>query len=214
MKKLYADTFRWLAIGLLITFVTGFALASDQSLMIKLVNNPLGYLLPIIVQIGVCLLFGLVIRKLSFGGCVFLFILYSLLTGLDIAILLCIFELSSVISIFFGTAFAFGLIAFLGKYLDVDITKLGTILLISLLGIIVMSILNVFIFQSDQLSLLVSVIAIVIFMGYIIYDLRILEPLSQEIGEDKASVYCAFQLYLDFINLFIRLLEIFGKRRD
>ncbi len=214
MKKLYADTFRWLAIGLLITFVTGFALASDQALLIALLNNPLGYLLPIVVQIGICLLFGLIIRKLSYGGCVALFIVYSLLTGLDIAVLLCIFELGSVISIFFGTAFAFGLIAFLGKYLDVDVTKMGTILLVSLLGVIVMSLLNVFVFGSNELGLLVSVIAIVIFMGYIIYDLKIVEPLSLEIGEDKASIYCAFQLYLDFINLFIRLLEIFGKRRD
>ena len=209
MKKLYADTFRWLAIGLLITFVTGFALASDQALLIALLNNPLGYLLPIVVQIGICLLFGLIIRKLSYGGCIALFIVYSLLTGLDIAVLLCIFELGSVISIFFGTAFAFGLIAFLGKYLDVDVTKMGTILLVSLLGV-----LNVFVFGSNELGLLVSVIAIVIFMGYIIYDLKIVEPLSLEIGEDKAAIYCAFQLYLDFINLFIRLLQIFGKRRD
>jgi FtsH-binding integral membrane protein len=51
-------------------------------------------------------------------------------------------------------------------------------------------------------------------MGYIIYDLKIVEPLADEIGEEKASIYCAFQLYLDFINLFIRLLQIFGKRRD
>ncbi len=214
MQKLYADTFRWLAIGLLVTFITGFIISSDTSLLIRLLNNPLGYLLPIVVQFGICIFFGFVLKKLSYGTCVFLFLLYSLITGLDIAMLLCIFELGSVISIFFGTAFTFGLIAVIGKYLDIDITKFGTILFVSLLGIIVMTILNIFVFQSDQLALLVSVIGIVIFMGYIIYDLSILEPLSREVGEDKASIYCAFQLYLDFINLFIRLLEIFGKRRD
>jgi FtsH-binding integral membrane protein len=214
MQKLYADTFRWLAIGLLVTFITGFIISSDTSLLIRLLNNPLGYLLPIVVQFGICIFFGFVLKKLSYGTCVFLFLLYSLITGLDIAMLLCIFELGSVISIFFGTAFTFGLIAVIGKYLDIDITKFGTILFVSLLGIIVMSILNIFVFQSDQLALLVSVIGIVIFMGYIIYDLSILEPLSREVGEDKAAIYCAFQLYLDFINLFIRLLEIFGKRRD
>lgn len=214
MNKLYADTFRWLAIGLLVSFVTGFGIASSQSLLIAIVSNPLGLLLPILVQLGVCVAFGFILRKVSYSTCIFLFLLYSFLTGLDIAVLLWVFELSSVITIFFGTAFIFALIAFIGKYLDVDVSKFGVILFATLIGIIVTSILNVLVFHSTSLGLLISAVGVVIFMGYIIYDLKILEPLSREVGEEKASIYCAFQLYLDFINLFIRLLEIFGKRRD
>ena len=214
MKKLYADTFRWLAIGLLVSFITGVFLASNLDLLVAIVSNPLGILLPVIVQIGVCIAFGFVLKKVSYSTCIALFLGYSVLTGLDIAILLIVYELSSVISIFFGTAFIFGLIAFIGKYLDVDVRKFGVILFATLIGIIVTSLLNLLFFESASLGLLISAIAVVVFMGYIIYDLKIVEPLAQEVGEEKASIYCAFQLYLDFINLFIRLLEFFGKRRD
>lgn len=214
MEKLYVDTFRWLAIGLLVSFITGVFLASNLDLLVAIVSNPLGILLPVIVQIGVCIAFGFVLKKVSYSTCIALFLGYSVLTGLDIAILLIVYELSSVISIFFGTAFIFGLIAFIGKYLDVDVRKFGVILFATLIGIIVTSLLNLLFFESASLGLLISAIAVVVFMGFIIYDLKIVEPLSQEVGEEKASIYCAFQLYLDFINLFIRLLEIFGKRRD
>ncbi len=214
MKKLYADTFKWLAIGLLVTFISGISIASSKSAMTVLINNPLGFYLPIIVQFGICIALSAFIRKLSYGGAVGLFIGYSVLTGIDIAFLLYIFELSSVMFIFVVTGCVFGLIAFLGKFLDVDITKLGTILFVALIGVIILPIINVLFIHSDNLSLLVSCIAIVIFFGYIIYDLKVVELLSDEIGEEKASIYCAFQLYLDFINLFIRLLQIFGKRRD
>lgn len=214
MKKLYSDTFRWLAIGLLVTFIAGIAIASSKSAMMALISNPLGLYLPIIVQLGICIALSAFIRKLSYGGAVGLFLGYSLITGIDIAFLLYVFELSSVIMIFFVTAFVFGLIAFLGKFLDVDITKLGTILFVALIGVILVPIINMLFIHSDNLSILVSCIAIVIFLGYIIYDLKVVEPLSREVGEEKAAVYCAFQLYLDFINLFIRLLQLFGKRRD
>lgn len=214
MSKLYSDTFRWLAIGLLVTFVAGFGIAYSPSLMGAIIGSSLGYLLPIIVQFAICIGFGAMLKKLSYQKCIVLYIVYCLLTGIDIAILLHIFYLDSVIIIFFATAFVFGMMAFLEKYLDVDVSRMGTILFISLLGIILMSIVNLLVLQSDSLSLLVSCIAIVIFLGYIIFDLKVLEPLAREVGEDKAAVYCAFQLYLDFINLFIRLLQIFGKRRD
>ena len=214
MSKLYSDTFRWLAIGLLVTFVSGFAMAQTPQFMTAVLGSGLGYLLPIFVQFGICIVFGLVLKKLSYQACVILYLVYSLLTGIDIAILLHMFYLSSIITIFLATSFVFGMMAFLGKYLDVDVTKLGTILFISLIGVILMSVVNILVFQSSNFNLLMSCVAIVIFLGYIIFDLKILEPLSREVGEDKAAVYCAFQLYLDFINLFIRLLQIFGKRRD
>jgi FtsH-binding integral membrane protein len=214
MNKLYSDTFRWLAIGLLVTFISGVAIASTPSLLKVLVSNSLMFYLPIIVQLGICIALAGFIRKLSYHSAVLLFLGYSLLTGIDIAFYLIIFELTSVISIFFVAAFIFAIMAFLGKVLDVDVSKLGTILFIALIGIIIVPIINVLFIHSDSLSLMVSCIAIVIFMGYIIYDLKIVEPLADEIGEEKASIYCAFQLYLDFINLFIRLLQIFGKRRD
>ena len=214
MKKLYSDTFKWLAIGLLVTFVTGFVIASSQSILMALISNPFGLWLPIIIQLGICIGLSAAIRKLSYSACVGLYLGYSVITGIDIAFLLVVFELSSVIFIFLVSACVFGLIAFLGKFLDVDVTKLGTILLVALLAVILLPIINYFFIHSESFDLMISCVAIVIFLGYIIYDLKIVEPMAESVGEEKAAIYCAFQLYLDFINLFIRLLQIFGKRRD
>ena len=214
MKKLYSDTFKWLAIGLLVTFVTGFVIASTPSILKALVSNPLGLYLPIIIQLGICIGLSAAIRKLSYSSCIALYLGYSVITGIDVAFLLVVFDLSSVLFIFLVSACIFGIIAFLGKFLDVDVTKLGTILFIALLGVILLPIINFLFIHSESLDLMIACVAIVIFLGYIIYDLKIVEPMAVSVGEEKASIYCAFQLYLDFINLFIRLLEIFGKRRD
>jgi FtsH-binding integral membrane protein len=70
------------------------------------------------------------------------------------------------------------------------------------------------IFHSEITALFIAVIALIVFLGFIIYDLKIVEPLADFYGEDKAAIYSAFQLYIDFINVFIRLLQLFGKRRD
>ncbi len=214
MKKLYADTFRWLAIGLLVTFVCGIGMASTPAIVETLLSNPIGFYGPLILQLGVCIALVAGIRKFSYQTAVILYLVYSALTGLDITFYLMIYELSSVISIFFVTALVFGIMAFIGKYLNVDVSKLGTILFVALLGVLIVPVINFFFIHSSELSLLVSCVAVVLFLGYIIYDLKIVEPMANEVGEDKASIYCAFQLYLDFINLFIRLLQFFGKRRD
>ena len=115
--------------------------------------------------------------------------------------------------IFGVTALIFAFLAFLGDKMDIDVSKMGRILLFTLLGIIIVSIINLFI-GSSSLELLLCIVSIIVFMGYVIYDLKIIEPLAREYGEEKVAVYGAFQLYIDFINLFIRLVELFGDRRD
>ena len=121
---------------------------------------------------------------------------------------------SSLISIFIITAIIFALLAFYGYTTKRDLTKIGTIALIALLAIIIAGILNIFIFKSTMFDTALTIIGVLIFIAYIAYDVNKVKQLMLAIGEEKAAVYGAFQLYLDFINLFIRLLELFGKRRD
>ena len=212
ISKLYSGVFRWLAIGLLVTFVTGFILASNPSLLATFYTSN-AWVVALVIQVGAALLFGFMLHKIDYSLCVILYLLYCVITGITIGFLLTVYYLSSVIMIFGVTSLIFAFLAFLGDKMNVDVSKMGRILLFTLLGTIIVSIINLFI-GSSSIELLLCIVSIIVFMGYVIYDLKIIEPLAREYGEDKVAVYGAFQLYIDFINLFIRLLELFGRRRD
>ena len=212
--NLYSRVFRWLAIGLLVSFLGGFVLSRNDGALLAPIITSGTWTIAIVIQVLVALLFGVLLKKINYTTCIVFYLIYCAITGLDIGCILVVYEMSSVIYIFIATAAIFALLSFIGDKLNVDVTKLGTILVISLIGVIVFSLLNMLIFHSEITALFIAVIALIVFLGFIIYDLKIVEPLANVYGEDKAAIYSAFQLYIDFINVFIRLLQLFGKRRD
>ena len=143
-----------------------------------------------------------------------LYVVYCIVTGITFATLFIVYELTSMIGIFMITAIIFGLLALYGYTTKRDLTKLGTILLIALIGTIIGELLNMLIFRNASLNLGITVLGVFIFVAYIAYDVNKVKDLVLYAGEDRAAVYGAFSLYLDFINLFVRLLELFGKRND
>src|SRR5699024_7187838 len=172
-------------------------------------------ILPIaIIEIVIALVLGIRLAKMHPLTMKILYVIYSILTGVTFSVIFVAFEVSSLISIFIITAIIFALLAFYGYTTKRDLTKIGTIALIALLGIIIGGILNIFIFKSTMFDTVLTMLGVLIFIAYIAYDVNKVKQLMLAIGEEKAAVYGAFQLYLDFINLFIRLLELFGKRRD
>lgn len=210
--QVYPKMFTWLFIGLLITFASGYALTLNEQLMIQVLA--LGILPIAIIEIVIALVLGIRLAKMHPLTMKILYVIYSILTGVTFSVIFVAFEVSSLISIFIITAIIFALLAFYGYTTKRDLTKIGTIALIALLGIIIAGILNIFIFKSTMLDTALTIIGVLIFIAYIAYDVNKVKQLMLVIGEEKAAVYGAFQLYLDFINLFIRLLELFGKRRD
>lgn len=210
--QVYPKMFTWLFIGLLITFASGYALTLNEQLMIQVLA--LGILPIAIIEIVIALVLGIRLAKMHPLTMKILYVIYSILTGVTFSVIFVAFEVSSLISIFIITAIIFALLAFYGYTTKRDLTKIGTIALIALLGIIIGGILNIFIFKSTMLDTALTIIGVLIFIAYIAYDVNKVKQLMLVIGEEKAAVYGAFQLYLDFINLFIRLLELFGKRRD
>ena len=142
------------------------------------------------------------------------YVIYSITTGITFSTIFLAYQMSSIIFIFAITAVVFGICAILGYTTKIDLTKFSTLLFVALLAALIVSLLNIFIFKSTQLELGLSILFILIFMGYIAYDMHTVKYLMNSIGEEKAAVYGAFQLYLDFINIFIRLLELFGKSKD
>lgn len=210
--QVYPKMFTWLFIGLLITFASGYALTLNEQLMIQVLA--IGILPIAIIEIVIALVLGIRLAKMHPLTMKILYVIYSILTGVTFSVIFVAFEVSSLISIFIITAIIFALLAFYGYTTKRDLTKIGTIALIALLGIIIGGILNIFIFKSTMFDTVLTMLGVLIFIAYIAYDVNKVKQLMLVIGEEKAAVYGAFQLYLDFINLFIRLLELFGKRRD
>lgn len=210
--QVYPKMFTWLFIGLLITFASGYALTLNEQLMIQVLA--LGILPIAIIEIVIALVLGIRLAKMHPLTMKILYVIYSILTGVTFSVIFVAFEVSSLISIFIITAIIFALLAFYGYTTKRDLTKIGPIALIALLTIIIAGILNIFIFKSTMFDTALTIIGVLIFIAYIAYDVNKVKQLMLAIGEEKAAVYGAFQLYLDFINLFIRLLELFGKRRD
>lgn len=211
-QQLYPKMFTWLFIGLLITFVSGYALYLNEELMVNLLS--IGFLPIAIIELVIAFVMGIRIQKMNPMTTKILYIIYSVITGITFSTIFVAFKVSSIISIFLITAIIFGALAFYGYITKKDLTKLGTILFISIICLLIAMILNVLIFKNSSFDLTLTIFGVLIFVGYIAYDVNKVKYLVSSVGEEKAAVYGAFQLYLDFINLFIRLLELFGKRND
>ena len=211
-NEVYPKMFTWLFIGLLITFVSGYSLSMNGPLMYNILS--IGVLPIAIIEIVIAVLLGIRLQKMNPITTKILYIVYCILTGITFSVIFVAFKVSSLISLFIITAVIFALIALYGYTTKKDLTKLGTIIFIGLLGLIIGELINAFIFKNATMDLGLTIIGVIIFVGYIAYDVNKVKELLPFIGEEKAAVYGAFQLYLDFINLFIRLLELFGKRND
>ena len=117
--------------------------------------------------------------------------------------------MKSLILIFLITAIVFGIFALFGTFTNLSLDKLGNTLLMMLLGIIIASLINIFV-GSNTMDLIICIIGMIVFIGYISYDMKKLPVLFDSLGEENGAIYGAFQLYLDFINIFIYLLRLFG----
>lgn len=210
-NKIYSKMFGWLFIGLLITFVSGYALSLNEMVLNSVLS--IGIIPIIVIELVVAVLMGFRIQKMKPLTAKICYILYSVVTGVTFSTIFIAFEMSSIIMVFLITALLFGLLAAYGYFTKRDVTKIGNMLFVALIAIIIISIVNIFL-RSSSIELGISIISVIIFMGYVIYDMNNIKYLLSSLDDDKASVYGAFQLYLDFINIFIRLLELFGKKDD
>ena len=211
INKVYSKVFAWLFLGLLITFGTGYGLYLNQGLMVATLKT---MLIPIIiVELVIAVVLGLRITKMKPITTKILYIVFTITTGITFSALFVVYDLGSIIFIFLLTAIIFGILTFYGYITKRDLSGFGIILLVTLLVVIVASILNGLFFHSDSLHLGITILGVLIFMGFIAYDMQKIKSMLPVIGEEKAAVYGAFQLYLDFINLFVRLLELFGKKK-
>lgn len=210
-NKTLAQTFLWMFLGLLSTGIIA-AITYYTGAIIEIADS---WNVILIAQIAIAIAFGLFFRKLSSGAVTLLFFGYSMITGLTFSAIFAAFDLTTIAYALFATAAFFGILAYIGYKTDKDLSKFGTVLMAALIVALILTVINLFI-ESNGLDIILDWVVLGIFAGLTAYDMNTVKAMSENYGYDqeKVAIYGAMQLYLDFINMFLRILEIFGNRRN
>ena len=210
-SKIMSKVFFWMFIGLAVTFVTGSVVANNPDMVLEIFKGGNVFILGLI-EIGLVIWLSARVTKMSSMAAKVMFVIYSFVTGLTFSSIFIVYNISSIIYVFLATSVIMLLFALFGYFTKIDLLKFSTFLFVGILGIIIMGIINMFV-GSETFSLAICAISIGLFMIYIAFDIQNIKRLAQygDIPEDNIAIYGALQLYLDFINIFIDLLRIFGK---
>jgi len=212
--------FSWMAIALAITAFVAYYFSSSEALMSALITQEgmtgLGWVV-MLSPIGFVLVMSFGFQKLSSGTLTLIFGAYSVVMGMSLSFILLVFTSASIFQTFAVTAGMFGIMAFLGYTTKTDLSKFGSLLMMGLIGIILASVVNMFL-GSTTLEYIISFIGVVIFTGLAAYDTQKLKRMGASLEEGsesakKLTILGALTLYLDFINLFLFLLRFLGDRR-
>ncbi len=213
-----AQVYGWMTCGLLLTAFVSWYAANTPEVMQLVFANRITFFGLIIVQLGLVVLLSMMVHKLSGAVATGIFMLYSALTGLTMASIFLVYTYSSIASTFVVTAGMFGAMSLWGYTTKRDLSGMGSMLFMALIGIVLASLVNLWL-KSTALMWAVTYIGVVVFVGLTAYDTQKLKNIGESINvEDKEnlrrySIMGALTLYLDFINLFLMLLRIFGNRR-
>lgn len=209
-NNILIKVFRWFGIGLLITFLTAYITSTNLTILSLVFGGP-GYIIILIAEVILAIWLSTRIRKMNSTLTKILYIAYTVLTGLTFASIFIVYEITSIIYVFLATALIFLIFSILGKNSKTDLTKLSTYLFVALLSIVILGLINVFV-MNNTLDMLLCIVGIIIFVGYVYYDIN--RIINYYDDTDNMAVVGAFNLYLDFINIFLKLLRLFGKERN
>lgn len=209
-SKVYPKTFLWLFIGLLVTFATGYFVCLNPNMLYNVANM---WFIFVLIEFFAVIYLSARIGKMKYTTAIIYYLIYSFVTGLTFSSIFVLFDLGSIMLTFGATALVFGIFAFIGYVTKINLGKISSMLFMGLIGIIVVSLINIFLGNST-LDILICCLGMIIFVGYTAYDMQKIKYLSDYIDEDKLPIYGALQLYLDFINIFMYLLRLFGRSND
>ncbi len=207
----------WMTAGLIVTAMAALVTLSVPGLLEAIVSNMIVFLGLIILELVVVVVLSRAINSFSPTVAALIFAGYAALNGVTLSIVLLVYTETSAFLTFGITACTFGIMTLFGYTTKRDLTKLGSLLIMALVGMIIASLANLF-FQNSIIYWVVTYVGILIFIGLIAYDTQKLKRMALTVSGDgglmqKASILGALALYLDFINLFLLLLRIFGRRR-
>lgn len=212
-NKLFGKTFFWMFLGLLgSAIIASYTYYSGLFIDIVLGNY---FNLLLILELVVVLVFSLLFRKMSPTVVGILYFVYAMINGVTLSVIFAVFELNSIIFLFVVSALIYGVLGLIGYKTNKDLSSWRTYLSVFLIAGIVLSIINLFM-KNSAFELFLDWAILILFFGITIYDINKIKLLEQDTSlvSEKLHIYCAMQLYLDFINIFLRILSIFGKRRS
>lgn len=215
MRKVYV----WMTLALVITGLTAFGVATSPGIITALLSNKLLFWGLFIAELALVWTVSARISRMSLATATMLFILYSVLNGATLSIIFLAYTMQSIASVFFITAGTFAVMAAIGSFTKADLSSLGRILFMALIGLIIATVVNVFFVKSGGFGLILSYVGVLIFVGLTAYDTQKIKKMliaADDISEDgqKIALLGSLTLYLDFINLFLYLLRIFGSSRE
>lgn len=209
-NNVLSKVYNWFGIGLFITFLTAYIVSTSEKLISIIFSTNITILI-VVLELICALVLSIRINKMSTSTAKVLYIGYTVLTGLTFSSIFILYEITSIMWIFLVTSIIFFVLAFLGKTTKMNLSSIGTFLFVGLIAVIILSIINIFI-ANNTLDLTLCIISLLLFMGYVFYDIN--KILNYYEDDDKLAIFGAFQIYLDFINIFIELLRLFGKQKD
>ena len=215
---LMRKVFVWMTLALAITGLTAYGVATSPAILSLIFSSNVTVFGLIIAEFALVFAISGAINRLSLSTATLLFILYSVINGATLSSIFLTFSVATISKVFFITAGTFGAMALVGYTTKTDLTSMGKLLFMALLGIIIASVVNMFV-ASSGLDLILSYVGVLVFVGLTAYDTQKIKQMCQaapDAGESaqKLALIGALSLYLDFINLFLYLLRIFGNNRD
>ena len=223
-RKFLSRTYAWMGLALVLSAVCAYAAAVSPAIF-NLIwgRGAIGFIILAVAELAVVWIFSATIRKMSVGGAIFCFILYSVINGLTLSSIFFAYHINTIAYCFLGAAVMFGAMSIYGSVTKSSLASAGHYLMMGLIGIILVSVINMLVTFILKMSLgwvewLISLATVVIFTGLTAFDSqKILKAANRADRSDaykKLAIYGALELYLDFINIFLSLLRLFGRNRD
>ncbi|MGB9772137.1 MAG: Bax inhibitor-1/YccA family protein [Candidatus Kapaibacteriota bacterium] len=208
-------TYLWMVAGLAVSGVTAL-FTFNTPLFVFFAANPFSLFILFFVELGLVFYLSARVMDLQTSTAGFLFLLYSFLNGLTLSLIFAVYASATIQNVFFTTAALFAAMSFYGYTTKRDLTSWGSFLFMGLIGIIIATLINIFL-ASSALDFAISIIGVFVFVGLTAYDTQKIKQMFYELSENSTalgrySILAALTLYLDFINLFLFLLRLFGRR--
>ena len=215
-KRFMMKVYNWMSSALLVTALIAYFVSGSETMMRFMFGNSMIFMGLFIGELFAVGYLAIAIKKMSATTATFVFMLYAALNGLTLSFIFIVYTSAAISNAFFTTAAMFGAMSFYGYTTKKDLTSWGSFLFMGLIGIIIGSVVNIF-WASSALYWLVTYIGVIVFTGLTAYDTQKIKQMNiignEGTDEDKKeAIMGALRLYLDFINLFLMLLRIFGRR--
>ena len=213
MRKVYV----WMTFALVITGMTAYYVATSPTLLTAILTNRILFYGLIIAELALVFGISAAINRLSLLVATILFILYSIINGATMSVIFLAYEISSIATVFFITAGTFGAMAVIGYTTKKDLSSMGRIMFMGLIGLVIATAVNIFL-KSPMMTRILSYVGVIVFVGLTAWDSQKIKKMLMQApdvdeGTQKLALLGALSLYLDFVNPFLYMLRIFGSRR-